>query len=86
MANNNLTDQNFDRANTRFSLVSNILDNRDRVATILQANENMLDYALIQLLENISEYMKTNNRLDTAHFLKKVTNHIQQHLSHQNLK
>ena len=85
MANTNLATQNFGKVNTRFSLVKNILDNQDQVATILQANENMIDYALVQLLENISEYMKTNNRLETAHFLKKVTNHIHQHLSYHNL-
>lgn len=85
MANTNSTTESFGKVNTRFSLVNNILDNRDQVATILQANENMIDYTLVQLLENISEYMKTNNRLDNANFLKKVTHYIQQHLSCHNL-
>lgn len=84
MANINLATQSFEPVNTRFSLVNHLLEYPDQVATILQANENLLDYALVQLLDNISEYMKTNNRLDTAHFLKQVTNYIQQHLSHRN--
>ncbi len=84
MANTNLATESFGKVNTRFSLVNNLLEYPDQVANILRANENMLDYALIQLLENISEYMKTNNRIDTAHFLKKVINQIQQHLNHHN--
>ncbi|ELS01489.1 hypothetical protein Xen7305DRAFT_00011930 [Xenococcus sp. PCC 7305] len=81
MASNNLpTQQSSGKVNTRFSLVNSLLAYPDRVTTILEDHEEMLDYALVQLLENISEYMKMQNRFNTAHFLNTLTNQIQQNL------
>lgn len=76
----NLASNHSNEVNTRFSLVNNLLDYPEQVTRILQENEDLIDYALIQLLENVSEYMKIQNRMDTANFLITVTRKIRQYL------
>ena len=83
MTSTNVATQNSSKVNTRFSLVSNLLKYPSQVANILQENEEIIDYALVQLLENISEYMTRQNRINTANFLIDVTDQIQHYLSYQ---
>ena len=83
MNSSNLASNNSNKVNTRFSLVNNLLDYPEQVTRILQENEDMIDYALIQLLESISEYMKIQNQIDTANFLITVTRKIRQYLNYQ---
>ena len=81
MASTHLAKESCDQVNTRFNLVNNILEHPDQVARILQDNEEIIDYALVQLLENISEYKKIQNRINTANFLLYVTEQIQRQLN-----
>ncbi len=83
MISKTLTTQNSSKVNTRFSLVSKLLEYPSQVANILQENEEIIDYDLVQLLENISEYMTQKNRINTANFLIDVTEQIQHDLSYQ---
>ncbi len=81
MASTNLATESCGKVNTRFSLVNNLLEHPDQVATILQDNEDIIDYALVQLLENISEYKRIQNCINTANFLIDVTEQIQRELN-----
>ena len=77
----NLATRNSGKVKNRFNLVSKLLEYPDRVANILQDNEDIIDYDLVQFLENISEYMTKQNRIKTANFLKSITAQIQRHLN-----
>ena len=81
MASTNLATESCDQVNTRFNLVNNLLEHPDQVATILQDNEEIIDYALVQLLENISEYKRIQNCINTANFLIDVIDYIQRQLN-----
>ena len=81
MASTNLATQSSDKVNTRFCLVNNLLEHPEQAATILQDNQDIIDYALVQLLENISEYKRIQNCINTANFLLDVTEQIQRELN-----
>ena len=83
MNSSNLASHNSNKVNTRLSLINNLLDYPEQVTRILQENEDIINYSLIQLLENISEYMKIQNQMDTANFLITVTRKIRQYLNYQ---
>ena len=84
MTSSNLAKQSSGKVSNRFNLVSKLLEEPDQVANILQDHENIIDYALVQFLENISEYMAKQNRIKTANFLKDVTAQIQRHINDHN--
>ena len=84
MTSSNLAKQSSGKVSNRFNLVSKLLEEPDQVANILQDHENIIDYALVQFLENISEYMTKQNRIKTANFLKDVTDQIQRHINDHN--
>ncbi|MDJ0900856.1 MAG: hypothetical protein QNJ55_18790 [Xenococcus sp. MO_188.B8] len=83
MTSKNLAPKTSNKVDTRFSLVNNLLQYPSQVANILQENEEIIDYDLVQLLENISEYMTKQNRTSTANFLINVTEQIQHYLNYQ---
>ena len=84
MTSSNLAKQSSGKVSNRFNLVSKLLEEPDQVANILPDHENIIDYALVQFLENISEYMTKQNRIKTANFLKDVTDQIQRHINDHN--
>jgi hypothetical protein len=62
---------------TRFALVNTLLNYPHQTTSILENNQEILDYALVQLLETISDYMTRNNRQGAATFLKDIADIIQ---------
>ena len=74
----------YPRFNSRFNLISHLLEYPHQTGNILQENEDLIDYALVQLLENMSEYMRRENHTNSADFLSDVTDYIKRYLSCQN--
>jgi hypothetical protein len=62
---------------TRFSLVNTLLNYPHQANNILQENQEIIDYALVQLLETMSDYMERHNRQGAANFLRDIAGMIQ---------